>query len=196
MGKIYYIVGKSSTGKDTIYKRLQKDKDLGLKNVVMYTTRPKRDGEIEGITYHYVSEEEFLRLKNQNLIIEDRSYNTIHGLWRYFTVKDENINLDINDYIIIGVLESFVATRNYFGKESVVPIYIEVEDGERLMRALKRELKPGNHKYAEMCRRFLADADDFSEERITAAGIDKRFINTDLKKCLEEIREYIKLNKY
>ena len=194
MGKIYYIFGKSSSGKDTIYRRLLKMHPDSLRSVVLYTTRPKREGEKEGITYNYLSEEGYEDLKQRGLIIEERSYNTIHGIWRYFTVNDDQIDLEKNDYLITGVLESYVSTRNYFGKDRVMPVYIEVEDGERLTRALNREKKPGNRKYAEMCRRFLTDTEDFSEDKLKAAGVDRRFINDDLEKCLAEIEKYIEEN--
>ena len=191
MGRIFYILGKSSTGKDTIYKKLVNKNECGLKNIVMYTTRPMRDGETDGVTYNYVTEEKYKELENNNLIIESRAYNTVHGLWRYFTVKDEQIDLENNNYIIIGVLQSFISTSEYFGKDTVIPIYVEVEDGERLLRAVKREMKPGNHKYAELCRRFLADMEDFSEEKLSNAGIDCRFVNSNLNECINEIEKYI-----
>lgn len=191
MGKIYYIFGKSSSGKDTIYKKLLQKYPETLKSVVLYTTRPKREGEKEGVTYKYLTEDKYEELKEKGLIIEERSYNTVHGIWRYLTVKDDQINLDDNDYLITGVLESYVSTRDYFGKDRVIPIYIEVEDGERLTRALKREKKPGNRKYAEMCRRFLTDTEDFSEDKLKMAGVDRRFINDDLESCLKEIEDYI-----
>ena len=54
--------------------------------------------------------------------------------------------------------------QNYFGKENVIPIYIQVDDGVRLERALERERTQKEPKYAELCRRFLADEKDFSEE--------------------------------
>ena len=57
MGKIFCLMGKSSTGKDTIYKRLLEDQELGLQRIVPYTTRPIREGEQEGVEYHFVSEE-------------------------------------------------------------------------------------------------------------------------------------------
>ena len=82
--------------------------------------------------------------------------------------------------------------KKYYGESSVVPIYIEVENGERLSRALKREKKQETPKYAEMCRRFLADEDDFSEENVLKAGIWKRFENIDLDECVQEIKQYIK----
>ena len=191
MGRIYYIIGKSATGKDTIYKKLLSGFPEELKSVVMYTTRPEREGEIDGVTYNFVTEEEYLKLKDRGLIIESRSYDTVHGIWRYFTVKDEQIDLEKGDYLISGVLDSYVSTRDYFGKDTVIPIYIEVEDGERLTRALKREKRPGNHRYAEMCRRFLSDSDDFSEDKLKAAGIERRFVNDDMYRCLSEIEDFI-----
>lgn len=191
MGKIFYILGKSSTGKDTIYKRILEDNDLNLKDIILYTTRPIRDGEVNGKSYHFVNEEEYSEIKASGKIIEERSYNTIHGLWRYFTVSDENINLDTDNYVIIGVLNSYVSTRDYFGEDKVIPVYIEVEDGLRLQRALDREKKPENRKFKELCRRYLADSEDFSEDKIEAAGIDKRFENDDLDQCISEVKSYI-----
>lgn len=191
MGKIFYILGKSSTGKDTIYKEVLNRTQLGLNSVVMYTTRPIRDGEIPDKTYHFVDEEKYLELNDKGMIIEARAYNTMHGLWRYFTVNDTELDLDNKDYLIIGVLQSFLSTRDYFGKDNVIPIYIEVDDGIRLQRALDREKRPENRKYTELCRRFLADTDDFAEEKLLAAGIDRRFVNDDLNRCIEQICDYI-----
>lgn len=191
MGKIFYILGKSASGKDTIYKKLCNDKELNLKSVVLYTTRPIRDGEIDKVTYNFVTEKEYEAIKESGSIIEERSYDTIHGLWRYFTAVDNDFSLD-NNYIMIGVLSSYVSINKYFGNDKVIPIYIEVDDGIRLERALKRERKPENGKYAEMCRRFLADSEDFSEEKIKKANITKRFENIDFDECIREIREYIK----
>ena len=81
--------------------------------------------------------------------------------------------------------------RDYYGKEVLVPIYIEVEDGERLQRALNREKEQAVPKYEEMCRRFLADAKDFSEENLQNAEISKRFINRNLNETEDEIVSYI-----
>ena len=52
-------------------------------------------------------------------------------------------------------------------------------------------MNPGNHKYAELCRRFLADSEDFSEEKLKEAGINVRFNNDDLESCIGNIRDYI-----
>ena len=76
-----------------------------------------------------------------------------------------------------------------------MPIYIEVEDGERLSRALNRERMQESPKYEELCRRFLADAKDFSEEKLNEAGITRRFVNQDLDETEEEIRRAILENR-
>ncbi len=194
MGKIYCIMGKSSTGKDTIYKRLLCDQRLSFKTIVSYTTRPIREGEHEGVEYFFCDENQVKRLSEQNKIIELRAYDTIQGIWKYFTVDDGQIDLGKQDYLIIGTLESYLKIREYFGKERVVPIYIEVEDGERLMRAITRERQQARPKYEELCRRFLADAADFSEEKLKAAGVEKRFYNRTPEETEDEIKAYIVKN--
>lgn len=191
MGKMIYLLGKSSTGKDTVYKQLLGNESLHLKKIVPYTTRPIRVGETDGDEYFFTDDKGFQELKAQGKVIEDRAYHTYHGLWRYFTVDDGNIDLENNDYIIIGTLESFVKTREYFGKDKVLPVLLTVDDGVRLQRALDRERGQENPRYQELCRRYLADEEDFSEEKMKEAGITLKFSNENLEKCLLEIEDYL-----
>lgn len=195
MGKIFYIMGKSSSGKDTIYKNLIENPELNLKNVVIYTTRPIRHGEKDGVEYFFTDEKALEEFEKSGRLIEKRKYDTMHGPWYYFTVDDGQIDLKSENYIIHGTLESYEKIQNYYGKETLVPIYIEVEDGARLERALRRERKQKEPKYAEMCRRFLADEKDFSEENILRLGIEKRYENMDKDACIQEIVKDIKSTK-
>lgn len=190
MGSIICLMGKSSTGKDTIYKRMLEDDTFSLKRIVPYTTRPIRAGEEEGIEYHFTDENGYLSLQARGKIIEARAYHTYHGIWRYFTVDDGQITEDAN-YLVIGTLEAYTKMKSYFGREKMIPLLIELDDGVRLQRALDREKSQLHPKYEEMCRRFLADSEDFSEEKIREAGIEKRFVNDDLDRCLEEIRQFL-----
>lgn len=192
MGRIFIIMGKSATGKDTIYKHLLDKEELNLKTVVMYTTRPIRFSESEGAEYHFVEEERLEELRTEGKVIEHRSYNTVHGIWHYFTVDDGQLDLEKEVYLMHGTLESYGQLREYFGKNMVVPIYIEVEDGVRLLRAIRREQKQEQPRYSELCRRFLADEEDFSEGNIMKYGIKKRYQNNDLSLCLHEITVDIK----
>ena len=190
MGKIFYMMGKSSSGKDTVYKEIRKELPE-LKTLTLYTTRPMREGEKDGVEYYFVSNEILEQYGEEGKIIELRTYQTVYGDWKYATIDDGQIHLTGSDYLMIGTLESYMKMKAYYGQENLVPLYIEVEDGERLQRALDREKKQENPKYEEMCRRFLTDAQDFSEEKLREAGITKRFYNTELENCIKEIKNYI-----
>lgn len=191
MGKIYCLMGKSASGKDTVYRQLLLSEELKLKKIVPYTTRPIREREKDGVQYFFVDEARLKELEAAGRVIECRSYDTVHGIWYYFTVDDGQVDLDSDDYLIIGTPESYISTRDYYGKDKVKPIYIELDDGVRLQRALNRENGQSVPRYEEMCRRFLADAVDFSEEKLKEAGIDIRFPNDDLTVCISDITQYI-----
>lgn len=192
MGKIFYLMGKSASGKDTIYKKV-KEQLPELKTIVIYTTRPIREGEQNGVEYFFVDDNRLQELQEAGKVIELREYNTVHGIWKYFTADDGQF--DRNDHLIaIGTLESYVQLKEYFGDEKLVPIYIEVEDGLRLERALARERQQREPKYEELCRRFLADAADFSVDNLNEAGITQKYFNADMDKCIETIVLDIKKN--
>lgn len=198
MAVLYLVMGKSASGKDTIFQKLREDEKLGFQTIVPYTTRPKREGEKEGREYHFVSPETFHAMESEQRIMESRTYRTVHGDWTYFTADDGQMDLDGEGrYLLIGTLETYGKIREFYQKkgqnqewilEHIRPLYIEVEDGERLFRALCREQEQEKPGYAELCRRFLADEGDFSEEKLLAAGIERRFQNRELEACLEEIR--------
>ena len=193
MARLFYMIGKSSTGKDTIYREVISRTDLNLNPLVMYTTRPIRKGETDGKEYYFVDEKVLNELEKEGRVIEKRAYHTIHGIWTYFTVDDEHADLNRKDYLAIGTLESYAQIRNYYGEKLVVPIYIQVEDGLRLERALNREKQQSVPKYEELCRRFLADQADYAEEKLAKAGIDRRFSNDkDIMSCVEEVVAFIR----
>ena len=193
MGKIFYIMRKSSSGKDSIYRQLEGNQELGLKRLVIYTTRPIRDGEENGREYFFADENKLKEFRRNGKLIEARTYQTVYGPWTYFTADDGQVAVGNDSYLGIGTLESFVRLREYYGNEVMWPIYIEVEDGERLERALAREKTQEVPKYEEMCRRFLADSKDFSEEKIKEAGINQRFsIDGTIEDCIRDIKEAIK----
>jgi guanylate kinase len=161
MGKIFYMMGKSASGKDTIYKRILQECSF-LRKIVLYTTRPMRDGETDGKEYHFTSQEKLCSYLEQGKVIEMRTYQTVAGPWSYATVDDGTIDLAHENYLAIGTLESYEKVLAYYGSDYVEPIYITVDDGVRMERALARERQQSHPNYAEMCRRYLADEADFS----------------------------------
>lgn len=190
MGRIFCLMGKSSSGKDTLYRMLQEE--LQLDTIVPYTTRPIREGEKDGVEYHFITEAEVEKLQAQGRVIELRAYHTMHGVWKYLTVDDRQVDLSARNYLMIGTVEAYQKLKDYYGEKYLVPIYIEVDNGVRLQRALDRERSQAVPKYAEMCRRFLADEEDFSETKLIEAGITKRFANVDLEQTKKELITYIR----
>ncbi len=187
MGRIYYLLGKSATGKDTLYKEILKRRPK-LRTVTMYTTRPIREGETDGVEYFFTGREELERQLASGKVIESRTYQTIAGPWTYYTVDDGQFNVaDDESCLMIGTLESYEKMCAYFEAGKMVPVYIEVPDGIRLLRAVKREENQKKPNYREVCRRYLADEKDFSEENLERLGITKRYQNTDMEMCVEEI---------
>ncbi len=189
-------MGKSATGKDTIYKRLLEDERISLRTIVPYTTRPIRHEEKEGVEYHFVSREKFEEMKADKLVIESRDYQTVYGVWSYFTAYDGQFSEESveENYLMINTLKGYEQIRDYFGEDYVVPLYIYVEDGIRLTRALKRERRQKEPKYAEMCRRYLADEGDFSSKKLEKAGINKFYDNENIDRCVEQIVRCIQSN--
>lgn len=189
MGKIFYVMGKSASGKDTIFRALL-ERLPSLRRIVSYTTRPARIGETDGVDYRFVDDRTIRKFEEEGRLIEKRIYQTSAGPWTYATVDDGCADLSgPGSWLAIGTLESYERVRGYFGAESLIPIYIEVEDGERLLRAIRREQQQEKPHYDEVCRRYLADEADFSEENLARAGIQKRYRNEDLEGCLAEITE-------
>ena len=194
MGHIYYIMGKSASGKDSVFRVLAADPELGLRTVVMYTTRPMREGEQDGREYFFRNEEFLAAKQAEGTVIESRTYETVCGLWSYFTLDDGQIDLENHRYLMIGTPESYLATKKYFERQKktpLSPLYIHVEDGERLIRAIGRERLQKHPNYAEICRRFLADEKDFAQEVLDSCGIENIYENRVLEECIREIKKKI-----
>ena len=100
MGKIYCICGKSSSGKDTVYKRLLADESLKLNQLVTYTTRPIREGEVNGREYFFIDAARFEQMVQNDELLEHAVYvGNYYGTPRKF-VEDklsagESVFLDI-----------------------------------------------------------------------------------------------------
>lgn len=186
---IYIIMGKSATGKDSVYAKLFKDTELGLKKIIPYTTRPIRSGEKEGEAYHFTDNDTFERLKAEGRVAEYRQYNTVHGIWTYYTVdENDDVRSPETKYVLIGTLDVYEKLRDYYGAQYVYPVYICVDDHVRLTRAINREAKQKNPSFEEVCRRYIADERDFSKDRLKALDITKMYMNYDIDECVANIK--------
>lgn len=182
--KIYFLVGQSCTGKDTIKSKLLSIMP-SLKNYVYCTTRPMRDGEVDGREYLFKSRKDYERDISSGLVIESRVYN-FNGDTPvvYYSLAKE---IDEELYIVTGTPNMCHSYIEYYGSDIVKPIFIVVPDRERLMRAIKREdTNKGNYK--EVARRFYDEFNEYTKESILSlSGVE--YVNNDyLEDCIEDIR--------
>ena len=171
------IMGKAGTGKDTLLKTVCKLAGDKVNEVVLYTTRPKRENEVEGKDYFFISEEDFITKIVYEEFYEYKQFNN----WYYGTGKQSLVKDKIN----IGVfnpktVHSFLDYSNIY----LVPVYIDADKKIRLLRQLNREANPDVN---EIIRRFGTDEKDF--ENLTKDGLVPSLNNN--KKDFAENVQYI-----
>ena len=201
MSKFIYIMGKSSAGKDTVYQKLKEKINTNL--YIPYTTRPMRDGEVQGREYNFITSDEFNQLQDEQKVMESRNYKVINkngekDVWTYATIADKQWE-QAGDFLSIGTLQSYTNILKYLENHTeksleMVPVYICISEEERRKRAVAREMQQAKPNFEEMERRLEADNRDFSAEKLKEAGISEfeTFENYDLKKCVNKIIEYVK----
>ncbi len=182
---IAILCGKSASGKDTLLRELVRD---GFSPIVSSTSRPMREGEVDGREYFFHSREEFEQMIKENRLIEYRTYNTLVGgkpdTWYYgMEVQEFDKNRDYAVVLDLQGAESFV---KYIGPENCFTCYVEVDEKVREERAKSR----GSFDKTEWDRRVSADAKDFAKERVeevcdcvlhnnyTIADLKETFMNT------------------
>ena len=188
MGKLFVLIGKSASGKDTLISRVLSDCPH-LKRLPSYTTRPQRSGEVNGREYFFVSDAFFEEKRAQGKVVEERLRETKYGLRTYGTI-DEGENFFGSSYIAIKDPEGARKLKEYYGEENVIIILVHVDDGIRLMRALTRELTQPEPKYTELCERFLEDEKDFE-------GVVPDFVieNQDVTVAIKQLEDIIRKNR-
>ena len=152
------LCGKSGCGKDTAEKYLKDN--CSYIPIVSYTTRPMRDGETEGIEYHFCNNKEFKYMIDHDKLIEYREYHTLvngkKDVWYYGNVK-EQLDIDKN-YITILDIQGTKDFLEYYGKDYCKVVYIDVDEEVRKERAIKR----GSFDETEWNRRAKDDNENLS----------------------------------
>lgn len=166
---ITVLVGKSASGKNTIQNQLVER--YGFGKIVTYTTRPPRNGEIEGEDYHFISEEEFVQKEKEIFFMETCLYHASYGDVQYGSRRidyivsptHENRVLILNPHGVKAVMDE-IGDGYYF--DSIRFIYLDVVDDVLLQRLHERGDDP-----QEISRRMEADKKDFEwVEKMCLAG--------------------------
>lgn len=148
------ILGKTASGKTTLVNELVNN--FGFKQIVTYTTRPIREGEIPDITYHYISAEEFEKKKLEGFFAEATSYCPAQGgIWSYGTALKDIEEADDNTVVIINPKGLRSLSEKGYSK-NITSLYLMARDDVLIDRLKDRGDSP-----AEANRRLEADKADF-----------------------------------
>lgn len=187
---IVILIGKSASGKDLMMKHLVED---GFHPFISVTSRPMRDGEVEGKDYYFVSKNEFLnKIQNQSLL-EYRSYKTLYqgnsDIWYYGSPKIE-LEEDV-DYVTVVDLNGMKSFLEHYGSDQIYVVSLEASDEIRKSRAMQR----GSFDETEWNRRLIDDNIKFSSEEIHKYAnlelINENISISELQACLyDHFQEY------
>lgn len=139
------LAGAAGSGKDYLKNRC---KEAGLSVDVSLTTRPMREGEIEGLTYQYVSDEEFERIKKIRGFYEFVEFNSA----KYGTLAEGWENSDV-----FIMTPSGISQINRKDRKNCYIVYLDIDEEVRRERMVKR-LDNG---FDDIERRIKADNEDF-----------------------------------
>lgn len=182
------LIGKTCSGKDTILNKLVKN--YGYSKLITYTTRPKRKGEIQDKTYHFISDEEFLKKKENGDFLECNEFNTVDGICYCGSAKEDYEKADDKTVVILppsglSALKLWTSRNNI--KLDINPLYIYAN-----IQTIRDRLKKRGDKKEEADRRIKADSVDFKN---VVDIVDKIFYNNetnDLDEVVKKVDEYIK----
>ena len=162
MNKIIVLCGGAASGKDSIMRMLIRDD--GYQPCISHTTRPMREGEVEGREYYFVPMSNFLEELYAKKFVEVREYNTVDGLWLYgMSYKELDTRLAKGDVVMILDIKGMLELKQSKYRDMIVSFYINVDENTRLERYLNRDGGLTLNKVQECARRFEADREDFKD---------------------------------
>lgn len=172
---IHALIGHSASGKSRIERNLE---GMGYPRIISYTTRPPRDGEVNGVDYHFIHNFDFYGMERKGYFSETAKYRD----WNY-GLSLNGIDYKGKDYIVVVTVHGYEELLKVVGKDNINAIHIKVEEAERLRRLLVR-----GDEIDEAIRRILADREDFANvEDISDHVVE----NKDIDKALVQVYNII-----
>lgn len=184
---ILILSGVSGAGKDTVKKEILRKIENAV-TIPSYTTRKIRNGETEGVQYHYVSVEEFVSMINEGKLYEySKHYENYYGTSK--EILDSKISegkivvkdIDVNGARDLKKLEKKINTK-------IVTIFLDISKQEMISRIHKREEELGE-KTDEI--EFLSRLERYDYEALRKTDYDYVIENISLEKCIKDIVEII-----
>lgn len=150
--KVVALMGKAGAGKDALLHKIMEKYGDEFASIISCTSRPPREGEVDGVNYHFLTSEQFA----EKLMDGDMIEAVVFRDWCYGTSYDslnpDKINIGVYNPQGVGILLDMEYDIDLY------PIMVNCRDKTRLLRQLNRESDPD---CKEIVRRFEADAEDF-----------------------------------
>lgn len=147
------LAGKTCSGKNLVASKLS---ELGYRQIITYTTRPKRENEIQDEAYHFITEDDFKNKISEDFFAEYKTYDTQFGTWYYGTSLADIENAE-NKSIVILTPQGYRDVKNKLLNKDITTIYLCADENTLKSRLLQRGDNP---KEAE--RRLKQDREDFN----------------------------------
>ena len=179
---ILTISGKSASGKNFAARKLE---EYGYKTIVTYTTRPKRKGEKQDITYHFISDEEFKQKIDEEFFAEWKSYITNEGVWYYGSSLEDIENADDKSVIILTP-QGYRDVKEKLPDKNIACIYLYGNNSTIKKRLEKRGDNPN-----EVIRRMESDNEDFKGFENEVDRIVYNNSGTDINEAVDKILKYL-----
>lgn len=177
MDKMLVLIGKAASGKDSVREILVKKH--GFHSIVTYTTRPMREGEIQDITYHYISENDFLQKIESGFFAEWKKYNVNGETWYYGSAKEDFKNADKNTVIILTP----EGIRDIRENDIDITVYYLYSD----LKTIQKRLSERNDIHDKAENRIKRDTKDFEFAEILADKIISNNLNDNLDDVINTI---------
>ena len=177
MRNILVICGKTASGKNLVRDILVEK--YNYNPIVTYTSRPPRKGEIQDVTYHFISTDEFIEKINNGFFAEWKDYVTNDGLWYYGTALEDCVNSTDNDVIILT--PNGVRDLKKNGVNAIV-IYLYSN-----LNTIKHRLKFRGDDLKEVERRISSDIKDFKDAEMLADRIVYNNLNDNIDNVVENV---------
>ncbi len=175
--KLIVLCGKAGTGKNTILNLVYKNNKKNLNLITVDTTRPPREGEVNSVDYNFLTKQDFLLKQHITL--------NVFNNW-YYGIPEEALK---KDKINICILSPNGIKQLYERDDLKIKLFlISTDDKTRLLRQINRELYPNIN---EICRRFLADEEDFIDLYKYPFYKLRNMIKSDLDQCVAIIEKTI-----
>lgn len=187
--KIICLIGGCGVGKNYVLNEVCKN--FNVHTMVSHTTRPKREGEIEGKDYHYIDKDKFIDMFINNEFIETRKYDVVGDVWSYGVAVSE-IATGENNILIVDA-NGYLKIKEYCCDNDIecISIYLKASVKARIERYMKRNThnQTNDEFYYEMCRRIL---DDLKKVEVFENEANYIFENEDM---LDLTKNMIKLGE-